>query len=53
MDIEVKQLNCMRCGHKWYPRQTTVRICPHCKTPYWDIERTRKNQFVRRDEGKE
>ena len=27
---------CQRCGHSWYPRSPEVRICPKCKSPYWD-----------------
>ena len=27
---------CLRCGHKWLPRQQEIRICPKCKSPYWD-----------------
>jgi len=30
------QLECLRCHHKWIPRQKEVRICPHCKSAYWD-----------------
>lgn len=30
------QLECKRCGHKWTPRQNNVKICPKCKSPYWD-----------------
>ncbi len=41
-------LECLRCGHKWTPRgkkndrasTVEVRICPHCKSPYWDRPRT-------------
>lgn len=37
-------LECFRCGHRWTPRNkdknersvTEVRICPKCKSPYWD-----------------
>ena len=30
-----------RCGHAWVPRklnkeQTRPRVCPKCKSPYWD-----------------
>lgn len=26
-----------RCGHEWLPRQEgTPRICPKCKSAYWD-----------------
>jgi len=41
MKTEVKNLYCKRCGHSWYPRQPEVRICPKCKSPYWDKERIR------------
>lgn len=36
-------LECLRCGHKWIPRgikpkngEVDIRICPKCKSPYWD-----------------
>ena len=29
-------LHCLRCGHKWIPRIELIRICPKCKSPYWD-----------------
>ena len=34
-----KQLGCKRCGHEWNPRKEDVRVCPKCKSAYWDIER--------------
>lgn len=42
-----KLLECLRCGHRWLPRvsrqtkdgKTDVRICPKCKSPYWDRKR--------------
>ena len=31
---------CERCGHKWIPREEKPpRVCPHCKSPYWDKQR--------------
>ena len=31
---------CLRCGHQWVPRKKDYpRICPKCKTPYWDKEK--------------
>lgn len=27
---------CLRCGHKWIPRKLVTKVCPECKTPYWD-----------------
>lgn len=34
-----------RCGHEWLPREATdkPRVCPKCKSPYWD----RPKQFER------
>ena len=34
-----KQLKCKRCNHKWNPRKTEVRICPKCKSAWWDKEK--------------
>lgn len=39
MEITIVTLSCKRCGHKWSPRGSTVRICPKCKSAYWDKER--------------
>lgn len=34
---------CERCEHKWLPKKSNqIRICPKCKSPYWDIPRKRK-----------
>jgi len=37
----IKKLNCKRCGHSWYPKQQEIRICPKCKSPYWDRAKVR------------
>lgn len=43
MEVQVvKQLKCKRCGHEWSNRKTTVRVCPHCHSPYFDKERENK-----------
>lgn len=39
MLIEIRSLKCERCEHKWVPRQKEIRICPKCKSPYWDKKR--------------
>jgi len=43
MKVEVQTLTCLRCGHKWTPRQAEVRICPNCKSAYWDTPRPEVN----------
>lgn len=30
---------CLRCGYKWVPRIDVSRVCPQCKSPYWDRKR--------------
>ena len=33
---------CERCGHEWLPReqgQPDPKVCPKCKSPYWDRPR--------------
>lgn len=41
-NLKVPTLHCERCGHEWVPRQTEVRICPKCKSPYWDVPKRKK-----------
>src|SRR5215472_3275329 len=36
MDI-IRLHKCLQCGKTWYPRRPgTPRICPTCKTTYWN-----------------
>ena len=52
----VNAFKCLRCNHEWIPRvelkqlETKVkkkpRICPNCKSAYWDLER--KNKEVKK-----
>ena len=39
---KINNLKCQRCGYKWAPRIIEVRICPRCKSPYWDIKKKNK-----------
>lgn len=46
---------CTRCAHSWFPRgleqpedgkkppdpEPEPRVCPKCKSPYWNVERQR------------
>ena len=48
-EITVKGFQCDRCGHQWVPREEDYpRVCPKCKSPYWDKPRKiegKKHQF--------
>ena len=33
---EINEFKCLRCGHTWIPRQSRIKICPSCKSSYWD-----------------
>jgi len=32
---------CWRCSHEWlsYDKNNIPKVCPKCKSPYWDRER--------------
>ncbi len=30
---------CLRCTHQWVSKQKHPRVCPKCKSPYWDKEK--------------
>ncbi len=34
--IKLPKLECKRCHHVWVPRKVEVRMCPSCKTPWFD-----------------
>ena len=36
MNIKIPELQCLRCGYIWVPRQKDVKICPKCKSAYWN-----------------
>jgi hypothetical protein len=42
--IQVWVWQCERCGHEWMPRDrdATPKVCPKCKSPYWDRPRKTK-----------
>ena len=42
MKIKITRLECKRCHHKWVPKKEEIRICPKCKSPYWDREKNAK-----------
>lgn len=49
--LHERGITCRKCGHKWIPRQSTVRICARCKSPYWDTPRTRRGAFKEQDDA--
>jgi len=36
MTLESLTVTCLRCGHSWLRRTESPRMCPHCKSAYWD-----------------
>lgn len=37
-EVIITKLCCLRCTHKWVPKQETVKRCPTCKSLYWNVE---------------
>ena len=47
--VQVMANQCERCGHIWMPRRestTEPRVCPSCKSPYWDRPRVKQSAYV-------
>jgi predicted Zn-ribbon and HTH transcriptional regulator len=45
---------CERCGHKWVPREEgDPRVCPKCKSPYWNSPRKLQGYAVAAKRKKE
>ena len=43
IDIKIKGYRCERCGHEWAPKgDDSPKVCPKCKSPYWDTPRKDK-----------
>ena len=47
--VKVKRVvwawKCERCEHEWLPReqgQPEPRVCPKCKSPYWNRPRVQR-----------
>jgi hypothetical protein len=47
--ITVMGYRCERCGHEWIPRggnlEEVPRVCPKCRSPYWNTPRKAKNTY--------
>ncbi len=45
--VTVTEYTCERCGHVWVPRKAErPRICPHCKSAWWDEKRPGKKKVA-------
>lgn len=33
--------HCLRCGHEWALRVGVPRVCPNCRSPYWNVPTAR------------
>ena len=42
--IEILTLHCERCGWVWVPRKAEVKMCPHCKSLYWQKRKESKTE---------
>ena len=41
--IKIEGYKCERCEHVWVPREKEEpRVCPKCKSPYWNVPRKKK-----------
>lgn len=43
MQTKLEKVDCKRCKHSWYPRKKEIRMCPKCKSPYFDKEKDKSN----------
>jgi len=39
-----KQNKCLRCGKEWKPWAPNPKYCPRCKSPYWNIPKTKDTE---------
>jgi len=43
--VKLEGYVCERCEHVWLARnKEKPRVCPKCKSPYWDIPRKRRRK---------
>ncbi|MHB1376486.1 MAG: hypothetical protein ACYCXB_03575 [Candidatus Humimicrobiaceae bacterium] len=46
MKLKIKKIKCLRCGHVWTPRKEEIRMCPKCKSPYFDKPKEKYNSGI-------
>lgn len=49
-EVNLQYTECLRCGHRWLPRRKEVRICPKCKSAYWDKPRKGQDSSLKVEE---
>lgn len=37
--VKLTRLACKRCEHGWIARILNPKVCPRCKSPYWNTPR--------------
>lgn len=42
--MKLKIFKCFRCRHEWASKMDNPRVCPKCKSPYWDREKKEEKQ---------
>lgn len=52
--ITMMGYRCERCGHEWVPRDgdQEPRVCPKCKSPYWNVPRQSVRETAPRGIGR-
>lgn len=48
-EVRMPTLECLRCGHQWYPkREELPKCCGFCKSPYWNVPTDNASQAKER-----
>ena len=53
METKITKVTCKRCGHVWVARKEIIRVCPKCKSPYWDTEKEKHGSLLKKSEEDE
>lgn len=44
MKIKLQKVECKKCGYRWIPRKEEIRLCPKCKSPWFDMPKSNNRQ---------
>lgn len=44
-DILPQAVKCKRCGYVWIKRVRRPKVCPKCKSAYWNKKKTRDGNY--------